>query len=75
MIGAVKPDHGDVARITVSVLLTIFAFVAQLVEQWIEDPRVGGSTPSKGTMRLGLSGVNREPAECRTAGKTVKCHL
>jgi len=26
-------------------------------------------------MRLGLSGVNREPAECRTAGKTVKCHL
>jgi hypothetical protein len=26
-----------------------FAFVAQLVEQWIEDPRVGGSTPSEGT--------------------------
>lgn len=28
----------------------LFAFVAQLVEQWIEDPRVGGSTPSEGTM-------------------------
>ncbi len=27
----------------------LFAFVAQLVEQWIEDPRVGGSTPSEGT--------------------------
>ena len=26
------------------------AFVAQLVEQWIEDPRVGGSNPSKGTI-------------------------
>jgi len=34
-----------------------------LVEQWIEDPRVGGSTPSEGTTVLGLSGVNREPAE------------
>ena len=39
------------------------AFVAQLVEQWIEDPRVGGSIPSEGTTVLGLSGVNREPAE------------
>ena len=26
------------------------AFVAQLVEQWFEVPRVGGSTPSEGTM-------------------------
>ncbi len=40
-----------------------FAFVAQLVEQWFEVPRVGGSTPSEGTTSLGLSGVNREPAE------------
>ena len=44
-------------------VVTHIAFVAQLVEQWIEDPRVGGSTPSEGTTSLGLSGVNREPAE------------
>jgi hypothetical protein len=41
----------------------LFAFVAQLVEHWSEVPGVGGSNPSEGTTSLGLSGVNREPAE------------
>lgn len=62
-------------QVAVSILLRSFAFVAQLVEQWIEDPRVGGSTPSEGTTSLGLDGVNREPVECWTAGRTVKSHL
>ena len=30
------------------------AFVAQLVEQWIEDPRVGGSIPSEGTIIISV---------------------
>ena len=34
-----------------------------MVEHWFEAPSVGGSTPSLGTTVLGLSGVNREPAE------------
>ncbi len=48
------------------------AFVAQLVEQWFEVPRVGGSTPSEGTTRLRLSGVNREPAEYGLLVKPLK---
>lgn len=32
----------------------LFASVAQLVEQWIEDPRVGGSIPSGGTINMDM---------------------
>ena len=39
-------------------MVTYNAFVAQLVEQWIEDPRVGGSTPSEGTINYGLAVLN-----------------
>ena len=30
------------------------AQVAQSVEQWTENPRVGGSIPSLGTMHIGM---------------------
>lgn len=39
------------------------ASVAQLVEQWIEDPRVGGSIPSGGTIidEVGTHSVSTQP--------------
>lgn len=41
----------------------INASVAQLVEQWIEDPRVGGSIPSGGTIidEVGTHSVSTQP--------------
>ena len=41
------------AGIVPSVTPPNFAFVAQSVEQGIEDPRVGGSIPSEGTIYVG----------------------
>ena len=43
-----------------------FAQVAQLVEQWIENPRVGGSIPPLGTMTkslVSLTGLFRYSAQ------------
>ena len=37
-------------------VVTHIAFVAQLVEQWFEEPRVGSSNLSKGTMRMWRNG-------------------
>ena len=43
-----------------------FAQIAQLVEQWTENPRVAGSTPALGTIR-GLSSSGRAPP-CQGGG-------
>jgi hypothetical protein len=46
-------SHGKIQRPDVMYQGTLrkpLAFVAQLVEQWFEVPRVGGSNPSEGTM-------------------------
>ena len=34
------------------VILFVLARIAQLVEQWTENPCVGGSIPSPGTMQV-----------------------
>ena len=43
-----------------------FAQIAQLVEQWTENPRVAGSTPALGTI-CGLSSSGRAPP-CQGGG-------
>ena len=44
-----------------------YASVAQLVEQWTENPRVAGSIPAGGTNRCGCSSSGRAPP-CQGGG-------
>ena len=41
-----------------------FAQVAQLVEQWTENPRVGGSNPPLGTTYYNLSSSHSVSVSC-----------
>jgi hypothetical protein len=45
--------------------LEIFGQVAQMVEQWTENPCVGGSIPSLSTKNAALSESLRDEAKCR----------
>jgi hypothetical protein len=47
-----------------SLSLEIFGQVAQMVEQWTENPCVGGSIPSLSTKSAALSEARRAEAKC-----------
>ena len=47
-----KDDCPDLFTAKACVLTVKYAQVAQLVEQWTENPRVGGSNPPLGTMNF-----------------------
>ena len=49
-----------------------YAFVAQLVEQWTENPRVVGSIPTEGTKYAGLAHlVERHLAKVEVASSSL----
>ena len=51
--------------------VAIFGSVAQLVEQWTENPRVAGSIPAEGTIFAGLAHlVERHLAKVEVAGSS-----
>jgi len=54
MVASLTVTEVDVVRSHYPVPIKINAQVAQLVEQRTENPRVGGSIPSLGTMEVGV---------------------
>ena len=47
---ALTQNENALIRFVVADKRKMFASVAQSVEQWIENPRVGGSIPPRGTI-------------------------
>ena len=56
--------HSPQLRLT---KVSLNAFLAQLVEQWTENPRVAGSIPAGGINKCGFSSSGRAPP-CQGGG-------